>query len=234
MLQRFKEQVAASRIWQYIVFVFIAWAGIWNIIEPLNISWITDHLLVWRLMLLAAALLIGAVQFMLATSRTLETIEVGGGSKSLDESYVSIGQPQLSVKVDDKNGAVVAVRGDFEKDSMDWALKSSAQKAKRVEFTYAHVNRFCFYLRVVVQKAGTGHTSKWIRFDNTIGGVEGNPTEEEMALPVDAKNKEHFLLCSIDIAEAVKRTFGQIGWEYARVMIFRVRGEGEIKSIRFK
>ena len=55
-----------------------------------------------------------------------------------------------------------------------------------------------------------------------------------MASPYDSMKVGGYQKTIIDLEKAVKDTFGQGGWHYQRVMIFKVRGEGSIKMIGLK
>lgn len=235
MIDHIKDKILSNRLGQIGGITFSTYTFLWAVIEPLNIQWISNHAGIWRTLLIVLSLLVTGILTIQLTNNTLETIDANGPGKTLQESYRSYGRPTLSPSVDGILGNVVSIKGDFTKDPVDWPLKSSAQKASKLEFIYNHTSPLHFYLRVmVISQNGDVTELKWIRFDHDIGVPDRYQGHEEMACPYNAVNVGSFLKVNIDIREAVKNTFGKGGWEYEKTMLFRIRGNGLVKSISFK
>jgi hypothetical protein len=234
-MNRFTEKLLSSRLGQYSALVFTIYAGIWTIIEPLNLTWINSHSILWRTILVTGAILLSLILSIQVASRKLEMIDADGPGKPLLNPSQKIGLPTISLTADGNLGNVVIIKGDYNTEAIDWQLRSSGQRAGKIEFIFTHTGTVRFYIRIiVVSKTGDAVMFKWIRFDNTVGRPDKYEEQEEMACPYDSTNTGNFLKVNIDILKAVKDTFGQGGWEYEKTMTFRIRGEATIKSISFR
>lgn len=237
MSNSIKDIILSSRVGKIGGLAFAVYALIWGIVEPLGLKWIEDHKAFWRIILPVLAGLVTAVLSIRLSSLVLDKIDADGPDRTLQESYSSTGNPQVNVLQDGHLGNVVNIKGQYEKDELDWGIKSSAQKAGELELIFKHNGLFYFYLRVVmVSRNGGAPTIRWIRFDNSMATPErykGDP--HEMGIHYESDPLGSYNKATIDIIEAVKNTYGQAGWEYKKSMIFRVRRyDGAIKNVYFK
>jgi hypothetical protein len=223
----------AGRVGSLFVSVY---ALFWTAVEPLSLSWIDNHRVYWRVGLLIASILVTIILLIPFASRYLIKIEIGASDMDLRDACVSTGKPILAEMVDGQLGAVMIIRADYTADPLDWHVPVSAQKAGRVEFIYKYTKvPFHFYVRVVVTSSdGSATATKWIRFDHNVAIPDRYNKQEEMACPYSSLQKNGYQTTAIDLNSAVKNTFGQGGWQYQRIILFRVRGEGFIKHIGFK
>ena len=234
MIQRF----LATRVGRFVQAAFSVYVVIWALAEPLNLTWITSHPLIWRVILIGVSVIIGLTYFVNVIGSVLEKIDSQTIGKRLQD-FISTGSPVVRVSTDGHVGEVMTIQGDYTKDELDWPLLSSAQKAKTLEFRFKHTALLYFYLRVVVRSQnGQGTKTVWIRFDNNLGEAEVyEPTKSEMGLPYDSVNDGSMLKTRIDIKQAVKDTYGQGGWQLEKSTLFRIRGQStvtvkDIKLIR--
>jgi len=232
-----KDFVLSSRVGKIGQLAFSVYILIWGIVEPLGLTWIEEHKNIWRITLLVVATLVTLIISIRLSSPILEKLDPNTPDRLIQESYSSTGSPQVKIFQDGHLGNVMSIKGDYHKDEMDWVIKSSAQKANKLEFIFKHKAVFYFYLRVLMtSKNEEAYTTRWIRFDNSMTTPDifrNDP--EEMAIHYESEPLHSFNKAIIDIKAAVKNTYGQAGWIYSKSMIVRVRcDDGVIKSISLK
>jgi len=232
-----KGLVLSSRIGKIGALIFSVYTLIWGIIEPLGLDWIDDHKAIWRTLLLVFAIIVTIILSIRLSSALLDEIDADGPDRTLQESFSSTGDPKVRVLQDGRLGNVVNIQGTYEKDELDWAVKSSAQKAEKLEVIFKNNGVFFFYLRVVmVSQNGEVPTTRWIRFDNSLAAPDifrNDP--HEMAVDFESDLFKSYNKAKINIAEAVRKTYGQAGWVYSKIMLFRIRcNDGTVKSVSFK
>lgn len=236
MKRNFKDLLFSSRVGQIGGVILSVYSFFWAILEPLSLPWISTHQATFRTILIVVSLLVAIILLVPLTSQYLAKFEAGSLDNNLRDSCVSTGSPILKETVDGRMGLVVDVAGHFRDAPMDWYLPNNAQNAGKLVFVYKY-NKvpFHFYVRVIVISSdGTASLAKWIRFDHDVVMADRYSRQEEMACPYESQIKSGYQTTVIDLEKAVKETFGQGGWSYQRVMIFRVRGEGTIKLIGLK
>ena len=230
------ERLLSTRIGKFFQIFFSVYVIIWGLAEPLNLKWITDHPTGWRIALVGLALLGAIIRLIDVTGRSLETIDASTLGKSLKD-YATYGNPETKIVTNGHVGKVMTIKGNYEKDELDWSISPNAQKAGRLVFFFSQKKLFYFYLRIVVRsKSGGASLPKWIRFDNTLADVQGSPADDEMGCPYneDVITQDGLSKVQIDIKKYVEKTYGQAGWQYQRLMVFRIRTyDGIVKSISF-
>ena len=160
-------------------------------------------------------------------------MRVGGGS-NLQNSYYSSGTPIVTIEADGNFGNVAVFKADYNKDEIDWKILDHAQRAGYLGFTFNTRGLMSFYVRVLlVSQTGDVTVLKWIRFDNRLAVPDRYEGQEEMATPYISNSDKNFHIANINIKKAVNDTFGQGGWEFSKLLIFRVRGGVCIKSVIF-
>jgi hypothetical protein len=143
----------------------------------------------------------------------------------------------MTVVHDGHLGNIINISADYNNDECDWLIRSSAQKAKTMELIFKNRSKLDFYLRVgMTSKNGQASITRWIRFDSSIAipdtYVDNTP---ELGIPYDSTPLHTLNKTKIDIADAVRKSYGQDGWVYNKIMIFRIRCyDARIKSISFK
>lgn len=237
MANNLKDKLLSSKTGQISILLFSLYTFAWGIIEPLNLDWISCHKSLWRIILLSFAGIVTLILSIRLTRSALDEIDADGHDRKLQDSYSSTGTPQMTVLEDGNLGNVVRIIGNYSSDESDWIIKSSAQKAKKLEFIFNSHNKIDFYLRVgMLSQNGATTTNRWVRFDSTL--TAPNPyvaTSPELGVPYDSVPFQGFNKVTIDIADAVRKSYGQGGWSYNKIMIFRIRcNEATIKSISFK
>jgi len=237
MSNKLKEIISSSRIGTIAILIFSVYTFAWSIMEPLQFDWIDNNKGLWRIVLLTFSGIVSiAITIRLARS-LLDKIDADGPGRTLQDSYSSTGNPQLTPLQDGHIGNVVKITGNYSLDETDWMIKSSAQKANKMELIFNNNGKFDFYLRVgMLSKNGQTSITKWIRFDSTISTPNPYvPNAPELGVPYDSILFKTFNKAEIDIAEAVKKSYGQGGWTYNKIMIFRIRcNDTTIKSVSFK
>lgn len=231
------DRLLSTRLGKFFQLFFSVYVIIWGLAEPLNLKWITDHPSGWRIALVGLAFLGAIIRLIDVTGKSLETIDASTLGKTLRD-YATYGNPETKIVADGQVGNVMTIRGNYEKDELDWNISPNAQKAGRLVFFFSQKKLFYFYLRIVV-RSNSGNVSlpKWIRFDNTLADVQGSPTNEEMGCPYneDTVDQNGLSKVQIDIKKYVEKTYGTAGWKYERLMVFRIRTyDGTVKSISFK
>jgi len=227
------ERFLASRLGRFLQAAFSVYIVIWGLAEPLSLTWITGHPMIWRIVLISVSIIIGLTYFLNAIGTVLEKIDTRTIGNRLQD-YISTGAPIVQVTTDGHVGEAITIQGNYQKDELDWPLLTSAHKAKILELRFKHIALFHFYLRVVVRsRNGAGTKTVWVRFDNSMGEAEVyGPDKGEMGLPYDAVNDGSMLKARIDIQKAVKDTYGQGGWQLEKSTLFRIRGQGTVKDIK--
>ncbi len=237
MSNSLKDKFLSSRAGQIGTLLFSAYTLAWGIIEPLNLDWINCHKTVWRIILLAFAAIVTIILSIKLTKSVLDKIDADGPGRTLQDSYSSTGNPQMTISQDGHLGNVIRITGNYTTDEADWIIKNSAQKAKKMEFIFRSNSKIDFYLRVgMLSKNGQTSTTRWIRFDSTINVPnEYSANSPELGVPFDSIPLHSFNKTEIDISEAVRQSYGQGGWTYNKIMIFRIRcNDATIKSVSFK
>ncbi len=232
-----KEKILSSQVGQIGALLFSAYTLAWSIIEPLNLDWINNHKSIWRLILLVFAGTVTLVLSIRLSRSLLDKIDADGLDRTLQGSYSSTGNPQMTVSQDGHIGNIVRIIGNFSLDESDWIIKSSAQKAKKLEFIFKSHSTIHFYLRVgMLSQNGQTSISRWIRFDSNLTSPDPYAQNSpELGVPYDSTPLHSFNEAEIDISEAVKQSYGQGGWTYNKIMIFRIRcHDAIIKSVSFK
>lgn len=237
MSKNIQDIILSSKLGKIGILVFAVYTLAWGIIEPLGLEWIENHKTIWRILLLSFSAIVTAILSIRLTSSLLDKIDSDGPDRTLQESYSSTGMPTVTVFQDAKLGNVVNIKGQYHKDELDWAIKSSAQKASVLEVIFKNNRVFYFYLRIVMlSQNGQIHTTRWIRFDNSIVTPDiyiNDP--HEMGIHYDSDLFNGYNKATISIKEAVQQTYGQAGWIYDKIMLFRVRcDDGTVKSVIFK
>jgi hypothetical protein len=237
MLNNLQEKLLSSRLGQVGLLVFSAYTFIWGIIEPLDLEWIDKNRTLWRIVLLVFSGIITIILSIRLTSSVNEEINADGPNRTLQGSYSSRANPQITVAQDGQLGNVVNINGNNNQDELDWIIKSSAQKSKTFEIIHTNTKDFYFYIRVgLLSQNGQTSVERWIRFDSTLTTpnpyVNGTP---ELGVPYISSNYKSFDKTVIKIADAVKQSYGQGGWTYSKVLLFRIRCDtATLKSIIFK
>jgi len=232
-----EEKILSSRLGQVSTLLFSAYTLAWTIVEPLNLDWINNHKTVWRVILLVFATLVTLVLSIRLSRSLLDKIDTDGVDRTLQDSFSSTGNPQMTVLQDGHLGNVVRIEGNFSSDESDWIIKSSAQKAKKLEFIFKSHKTIHFYFGVgMLSQNGQTSTTRWIRFDSILTSPDRYaPNSPELGVPYDSSPLEGFNKAEIDISEAVRQSYGQGGWNYNKIMIFRIRCyDAIIKSVSFK
>jgi len=233
----FREKFLSSRAGQIGVLLFSAYTFIWSIVEPMNFEWINSHKTIWRIILLALSGIITLILSLRLTKSILEKLDANGPSRTLQGSYSSKGNPQLTLIQDGELGNVINIKGDFSNDELDWIIKSSAQQASILEVTFKHNGKFDFYLRVgLLSKNGEISIERWLRFDSTL--TTANPyviNTPELGVPYTSVADGSYDKAIIKIKDAVKQSYGQDNWVYHKILLFRIRCyDATIKSVVLK
>lgn len=232
-----KEKILSSRVGQIGALLFSVYTLAWAIVEPLNLDWISNHKTIWRITLLFFASIMTVILSIRLSRTLLERIDADGPDRTLQGSYSSTGDPKMTVLQDGHLGNVVRINGDFNLDASDWIIKSSAQKAKKLELIFESHDTIHFYLRIgMLSQNGQTSTARWIRFDSSLitpdSYIHSSP---ELGVPYNSTPLQNFNKAEIDISEAVRQSYGQGGWTYNKIMIFRIRcNEAAIKSVSFR
>lgn len=114
-------------------------------------------------------------------------------------------------------------------------MKASAHKAKFLILTYKPEPDLYFYARVsVVSKNNKTETGKWLRFETSLSTYQSINDDEEMGIPVNAKDDDGFLRLTINLDNTVRKAFGRHGWKLDKILQIRARGTGNLKSIVLK
>jgi hypothetical protein len=238
MIENFKEKFLSGRIGQTGFLFFSAYTLLWAIIEPLNLDWINFHKTIWRIILFVFAIIVTVVLSIRLISSILDKIDADGPDRTLQNSYSSTGNPIISVQKYGNLGHVVNIKADFNAGESDWLITSSAQKAAKLELIYKTNKKFDFYLRVAMVSKSDPNVPYvgWIRFDSLI--VVPDPyilNTPELGVPYNSIPFNNFNKAVIDIPDAVNKSYGQDGWIYNKIMIFRIRCyDVTLKSVTFK
>lgn len=238
MVENFKENFLSNRIGQIGFLFFSAYTLLWAIIEPLNLDWVNYHKPIWRIVLLVFASIVTLVLSIRLTRSILDKIDADGPDRTLQNSYSSTGNPILTVQKYGHLGHVVNIKADFDPGESDWLVTSSAQKAAKLELIYKTNQKFNFYLRVAMTSKSDPNVSYngWIRFDSSIAVPDPYIfNTPELGVPYNSVPFNNFNKAVIDISDAVNKSYGQDGWIYNKIMIFRIRCyDATIKSVTFK
>jgi hypothetical protein len=237
MLNTLQEKLLSSRLGQIGLLVFSAYTFIWGIIEPLDLQWIDKNRALWRIILLVFSGIITIILSIRLSNPINEEFNADGPNRTLQGSYSSRRNPQITVAQDGQLGNVVNINGNNNQDELDWIIRSSAQKSNTFEIIYTNTKDFYFYIRVgLVSQNGQTSIERWIRFDSRLTTpnpyVNGTP---ELGVPYISRNFKGFEKTVIKIPDAVKQSYGQGGWTYSKVLLFRIRCDtATLKSIIFK
>ena len=237
MSNNLRESIFSSRSGQIATLFFSAYTLAWAIIEPLNLDWVNSHKTIWRIILLSFAAIVTIVLSIRLVRKQLDKIDADGSGRTLQNSYSSKGNPKMTVQKYGHIGHVVNIKGNYSDDESDWLIKSSAQKAKKMELIFDSHGKFDFYLRVAMLSSNDSKVStvRWIRFDSLIATPDQYILDTpELGVPYTSKPFKGFNKSEIDISDAVKKSYGQDGWVYDKIMIFRIRcNVASIKSVAF-
>lgn len=237
MLNNFQEKLLSSRLGQVGLLVFSAYTFIWGIIEPLDLDWIANNKILWRIILLAFSGIITIILSIKLSRSVNEEFNADGPNRTLQGSYSSRGNPQITVSQDGQLGNVVNIIGNNNKDELDWIIKSSAQKSTTLEIVHSNTKDFYFYIRVgMLSQNGQTSIERWIRFDSNLttanAYVNGTP---ELGIPYTSINFKGFDKTIIKIPDAIKQSYGQGGWTYSKILLFRIRcDKATVKSVILK
>lgn len=237
MSKDIQDILLSSKVGKIGVLVFSIYTLVWGIIEPLGLEWIENHKSIWRILLLSFSAIVTAILSIKLSSSLLDKIDADGPDRTLQESYSSTGRPTVTVLQDPKLGNVVSIKGQYHQDELDWAIKSSAQKATTLEIIFKNNKVFYFYLRVVMlSQNGQVPTTRWIRFDNSMATPDIYQNDpHEMGIHYDSSSFNGYNKAKININESVRKTYGQAGWIYDKIMLFRIRcNDGTVKSVIFR
>lgn len=232
-----KEKILSSRVGVIGILVFSVYTFAWGVVEPLNLDWINNNKDIWRVILLAFSAFVTIILSMKLSGSLLDKIDTEGLDRTLQGSYSSTGNPQMKLLQDGRLGNVIRISGDFESDEADWIIKGCAQKSKKMEFIFKSDGKIDFYLRVgIFSQNGESSSTRSIRFDNTLTSSDPYvPDTPELGVPYDSTPLQGFNKVVIDIPDAVRQSFGQGGWTYGKIMIFRIRCyDATIKSVSFQ
>lgn len=236
MTESLKDKLFSSRFGQFGILIFSAYTLFWAFVEPLGIKWIDENLIIWRFILICGSFLIAVILTIRLTKSVLEKVSAEGVN-TLQSSYSSGGNPVLKPMQDGVIGAVLNIKGNYSNDPLDWIIKSSAQRANELEVIFTHNGMFCFYLRVgMLSQDGQTSIEKWIRFDSNLTTPDKySPDTPELGVPFDSKQIGSFDKALIRISDAVRKSYGQGGWTYNKIFMFRIRCvDATIKSFILK
>ena len=232
-LKKYASQGIKGKVIALILILGTSYSFIWQLLEPLNLGIITSNSIAWRWILIGITLAISIVTFLfLLPSKNLEQFGFEASDTNLQTSVKSTGNPMITTDSDGFQGKVFTLKADFNKDEMDWHLKPSAHKASAIIFLYSAGTNLKFYLRInLISKDKTTQKLKWIRLEPNISIPDICFDQEEMAYPIFAENQYSFLRTYVNINKAVVKTHGQKGWQFDKIILFRIRGSGKIKRV---
>ena len=241
MIEKIKEQIHLGfkgRVIAFILLLFIVYGTIWTLMEPLTIEWITKNPIIWRIILIGTALLITLIAFIFfLPKKILEKFGTNAGDTNLEQSFISTGTPSIKIEIDGFHGKVFVLNNEVSKDEMDWHVKPSANNASYFSFVYLPVSKIYFYMRLILtSKTKDEQKYVWIRLEPTwmIPESYKGPAHDEMAYPTTAINQNTFHKTTVDIKKAVDETFGHGGWQYGKILMFRIRGAGKVKEVTLR
>jgi hypothetical protein len=239
-METIKEQIQLGfkgKIIAFFLILIAVYSLVWEITEPLTINWISDNPIKWRYLLLSITIIFTILAFIFLFPKKLkENFGFGPTDTNIETSFISTGNPEVTIELDGFNGKIANLNSNVDNDEMDWHINPSANRAKFVSMIYLPIGKFYFYLRIkLVSKEKTEEKFGWIRFEPTLSIPDQYyDNVNEMAYPINAINYNNFFKANIDIQKAVKDTFGQGGWNYGKVVSFRIRGNGKLKEISFR
>jgi len=236
MSNKLQDIILSSKLGRIGGLAFSVYIFIWAIIEPLGLDWIECNKTIWRVILISLSAIVTTIFSIRLYGSLLDKIDTNGPDRTLQDSYSSTGNPKLTIQQDGNLGNVLHITGQYHEDEIDWAVKSSAQTATKLELIFKNNGLFYFYLRVImVSQNGQTYSIRWIRFDNSMGTPDifiKDP--QEMGIHYDCDPYKTFNKTVINIPDAVKKTYGQAGWKFEKSILFRVRcNDGTIKSVVF-
>ena len=224
-------------LWQRILAFFLLWfaiyGAIWTIFEPLNLSIISQKIVIWRLLFTGGTLLISScLYFIFLFSKKLEIIGLEAGDTNLLTSLIKTGTPTLTVQNDGFHGKLLTVNANYNTEPLDWNIEASANKANLLTITYKPETDLKFYTRVIVlSKNKKSSTNKWLRFEPHTSLPQSIEDDVEMGVPVTASDDHGLQRVTINLTTTINNAFGTHGWVYDKVIIIRSRGTGKIKNI---
>ncbi|HEY5464077.1 MAG TPA: hypothetical protein VIJ95_12525 [Hanamia sp.] len=206
---------------------------IWQLLEPLNLEIVNSNKTAWRWILIGLTLIVSIVTFfILFPKKYLEQFGFEPNDTNLQTTLKTSGNPIITIVTDGYHGKVFSLKAKHSEDEMDWQVKTSAHKANSIVFLYSPGTDLTFYLKVnLISKDKTIQNLKWIRLEPNISIPDNCNDQAEMAYPILAENQDGFLRTFVNINKAVIQTHGQKGWQYDKIILFRIRGTGKIKKI---
>lgn len=226
--------------WQQIIAFLILWFGVysiaWTIIEPLFFMPANSHLAIWRIAYIGGTFIICAVIFFVFIyKRKLERFGFEEGDSNISKVARRHGTGSISIIQDGYHGQVFRLFANSDQNRIDFDVKASAHKAKFLIITYKPDPDLYFYARVsVISKNYRTETGKWLRFETSRSTYQTANDDEEMGIPVNAKDDDGFLRVTINMAKTVRNAFGRHGWKLDKILQIRARGTGNLKSIILK
>lgn len=101
----------------------------------------------------------------------------------------------------------------------------AAQRGKVVEFVANLEKGAAIYAYVTLERDNGSTTTGWLKL--TIGRGQPRPVDDDewqlFIEPVSTKGDD-WLLCRVDLQDAVMQTFGNDGWKFQQLEKFRIRG----------
>jgi len=221
--------------------LFIATYGIlWGLVEPLISSDIAEKFFGanalkhwWKYQLCISGLVSFFLFMWLKPDKVLQSFGTEIQDTYLTSGFTMIGNPEISIINDGYYGDVYQLEGNFSVDAFDWNINAIANESTYVSYIYQPKSKFVIYLRIsVISKKRNKEEFGWIALKTDISLPKGDKGQKEWAYPVKAKNAKFGWLGShVRISEAVKKTFGNEGWQYNKLLGIRIRGTGKIQKI---
>lgn len=95
------------------------------------------------------------------------------------------------------------------------------------------------YLRIrLVSTSGQNSITGWLQLNNAITVPreigDQSKVSYEWSWPINLILENGWQRCTVDVEQAVAKTFGQTGWKYAHLEGFRVRGPIHLARIRLE
>lgn len=225
-----------QQIIAFLILWFSIYSILWTIIEPLAIAPTVSHLPTWRMGYIGITFVISAVVFFLFIyRRKLERFGFEEGDTNISTVAKRQGNGSISVIQNGYHGQVFRLFANSHQNRIEIDVKASAHKAKFLILIYKPDPDLYFYARVnVVSKDGSTAIGKWLRFETSRSSYQSINDDEEMGIPVNAKDNDGFLRVTINLASTVRHAFGRHGWKLDKILQIRARGTGNIKSIVLK
>lgn len=239
MFDNLIERINRGR-WQQITAFLILWYGvytaIWTIIEPLSFTPAKSCLVAWRIAYFGGTLIISAaIFFLFIYKRKLERFGFEEGDTNISKIAKRYGTGSISIIQDGYHGQVFRLFANCHENRIDFPVKASANKAKFLILIYKPDPDLYFYARVsVLSKNDKTDKGKWLRFETLRSTYQSINDDEEMGIPVTAKDDDGFLRVTINLENTVQNAFGRHGWKLDKILFLRARGTGNLKSIVLK